>query len=147
MKEKYQLIVYFNEYTRNFHREFNAHVFAYDSQTHDWVAALADKANKELGGDDVVEDWQFNYLDMINDEYGSNISALTHFKGEGVGTNAITVFFIIDPTPILPVIFERMRTFPKALAKSWEFAPKKVKIEKVELMKQTITETTKQLDF
>jgi hypothetical protein len=140
MKKKYQLIVHFNEYTGNFHREFNAHVFAYDSQTHDWITTLCDKAIEELGGEDAVEELHQKYLEFINDEYGSNISAITHYK-RGQGTLAITVYFTEFPEPILPTIYERIKSFPATLADTCKFGSKSVKVEKIELMEQTIEET------
>jgi hypothetical protein len=144
--KRYKLIVKTNSYTGNFHREFNAYVFGCHSDcAHEWVEDLNKSFDKESKGifSDNVDDNTDAFFELYHhfyDEYGSNISELSDFGGNGVGTLGITVYFDKDPTKYLPFFMKRIESFPCALAKSWEFAEKNLKIESVELIEETTTE-------
>lgn len=157
MKKNYKLLVHFNEYTGNFHEFFTKYVCAFDREAGD-----PDSVKKTL-------DYFFSDMDVSDDkkrmdaenefcecflnfydEYGTTISELTIIpdknKTEEYNCNGITVFFDKYPFPILPKIMERIKTFPEALASSNKrFSSMDVKVLKVELIEEEVTQTIKEL--
>ena len=152
MKNKYELIVTFNEYTGNFHREFNAFVLAcggeYSREETNGLEALGKAAFLKINQDpdDVMYDLM-EFYHHFYDEYGSNVSTLTHVKNAKgkYECNGITVFFDKDPAEIMPIILKQLAAFPAAVAKASSFAPKKLKVLKVEFAKETITREVKEI--
>jgi len=134
--KSYKLIVLFDSYTGNFHKEFNAFVIGagmdYPDKDIDRLATLAEKA-LGLKNDDDIDEYQ-DMLYYFHDEYGSNVSALSDYV-EGEGTMGITVSFKHDPTKYIPRYMEQ-------LASIRSICPKVGKCLKVELIQETITEKT-----
>ena len=58
--------------------------------------------------------------------------------GNGKGNLGITVFFQKDPTEFMSIFEDRLKKFPKSLAKSWEFSETNVKIKSIQLIKEHI---------
>ncbi len=153
MKNKYELIVTFNEYTGNFHREFNAFVLAvgcdHTSEDADTMLPAGTTAFLKINQDpdDVLDDLM-EYYHHFYDEYGSNVSELTQVKkGKRYECNGITVFFDKDPADIMPIILKQLVAFPAAVAKEKTFAPKNLKILRVEFVKETITREVKEIEL
>lgn len=152
MKNKYELIVTFNEYTGNFHREFNAFVLAvgcdHTSEDADTMLPAGTTAFLKINQDpdDVLDDLM-EFYHHFYDEYGSNVSELTQVKNTKgkYECNGITVFFDKDPAEIMPIILKQLAAFPAAVAKASSFAPKKLKVLKVEFAKETITREVKEI--
>jgi len=154
MKNKYELIITFNEYTGNFHREFNAFVLAcggeYSREETNGLEALGTTAFLKINQDpdDVIDDLM-EFYHHFYDEYGSNVSELTQVKNAKgkYECNGITVFFDKDPAEIMPIILKQLAAFPAAVAKASSFAPKKLKVLKVEFAKETITREVKEINL
>lgn len=157
---KYELIVTFNEYTGNFHREFNAFVLGVASEymdnqektlsnaIQDLTTTLINKDNEDVESalDDATDELM-DYYHHFHDEYGMNVSELTQVKNaKGKHEcNGITVFFDKDPANIMPIILKRIAAFP--VAATLRFAPNNLKVLKVEFVKETITREVKEIDF
>jgi len=126
-KKRFYLLIDTSEYTGNFNRELCSYVFGAYCDAQDWVTALRESFQKETGkvGEDISES-----LHNFYDEHGETVCEI--YK-----ENCLKVFFDEDPTPFMDVIMERLKKFPKALAASWEFSPKRVKIKRVTLFSES----------
>lgn len=149
MKEKYKLIITFSEYAGNFHREFNAFVLGFENECcHEHVENLVSEFTNNLpeeGWDDVdqfYDEWQCDCLDTFYDEYGLNVSELAH-------GNKIIVHFQRRLGKFMELVLKRLKQFPERMKKLKEetefFGDTNLKILKVELKKETITETTTEI--
>ena len=138
--KRYKLVIKTNEYTGNFHKELNAYVFGYqpEYEPHEWIKGLEKNFREAAKGifsndPDENEEEFCEFYHYFYDEYGQNISELSNFAGNGIGTLGITVHFEKDPMPLIPFFMERLKTFPQ-VEKDREFGSKNLKIKSVELL-------------
>ena len=133
-KKSYKLIVLFDSYTGNFHEEFNAFVLGvgkdYTDKNIDRLVKIAEKA-LGLKDDDMLDRYQeiFNHF---HDEYGPNVSELSHYAKDE-GTLGITVRFDKDPIKYVPVYMEQLTLFKSVCPRAGIFW-------KVELVEETVKE-------
>lgn len=134
--KSYKLRVLFDSYTGNFQKEFNAFILGvgpeFPDENIDKLASLAEKA-LGLKNDDAIDDYQ-DILYYSYDEYGCNVSELSHYE-EDEGAMGITVSFTKDPSKYIPIYMERLATFRSVCPRAGVYL-------KVELVEETIKEKT-----
>ena len=134
--KSYKLVVLFDSYTGNYHKQFNAFVLGvgqdYPDKDIDRLVKIAEKA-LGLKNDDAIDDYQ-EFFHYFHDEYGSNVSELSHYvKKEG--TTGITVHFEKDPSKYIPIYMEQLASIRSICSKVGTCL-------KVELIEETIKEKT-----
>lgn len=127
--KKFFLLIETNTYTGNFERELCSYVFGayYDAQ--EWVDDLRKQFETEVGDDHPLTEMLFNF----HDEHGPTVCEI--YK-----QNSLKVFFEKDPSKYRDLIMERLKKFPEANAKAFEFAEKNIKIKRVTLFQEVAKE-------